>query len=115
MSADPAAERAPFIRRSGGATGGPPHPAAAPLLQRLLAPLVAILVGVYAGAICATLREAWLYAAAFCGEGLACALAAAFVRAATLKRSLQAIGAWFAVTGVATPLACWGCCRLGGG
>jgi galactitol-specific phosphotransferase system IIC component len=66
--------------------------------------LISVVVGVYAGMNCQTMRESWLYGASFCGEALICAGISRLVRAPTFKRSIFTIGVWFMVSGIVTPI-----------
>lgn len=81
-----------------------------PLLRiwnRFFGLFIAVTVGIYAGLMCRTMQEAWIYSALFLGEALICACVAGIIRSYSLKRSITSLAIYYVISAVASPISCW--------
>lgn len=81
--------------------------------NRFFGIFVSVTIGVYAGLICRTMQEAWIYAALFCGEALVCACIAGIIKTYSFRKSITAFAVYFLISAVFTPIATWAEFRLG--
>ena len=75
--------------------------------NRLFGLFIAITVGIYAGLMCRTMQEAWIYSALFCGEALVCACVAGIVKTYSFKRSITSFAIYYALSAITTPISTW--------
>lgn len=68
---------------------------------------ISVTVGIYAGLMCRTMQEAWIYAALFCGESLICACIAGIIKTYSFKRSITAFAVYYIISAIATPITTW--------
>ena len=75
--------------------------------NRFFGVFVSITIGVYAGLMCRTMQEAWIYSALFCGEALVCACVAGIIKTYSFKRSITTFAIYFVISAISTPVSCW--------
>ena len=68
---------------------------------------VSIAVGFYAGFICRSLQESWIYSALFCGEALICACLAGIIQTYSLRKSVTSLSVYFVASAATAPFATW--------
>ena len=77
------------------------------LWNRMFGLFIAVTVGIYAGLMCRTMQESWIYAALFCCESLICACVAGIVKTYSFKRSITSFAIYYVISAVATPISTW--------
>lgn len=75
--------------------------------QRFFGIFVSFAIGVYAGVICRTLHEAWIYAALFCGEALLCIIVSGIIKTYSIKKIISTFSIYFTISALTTPVTCW--------
>jgi hypothetical protein len=103
-------ERTPFLDPAQSAAAQPPEvpvSTAKRVWNRLFGLFVSVTIGCYAGFVCPTMQDAWIYTALFIGEALVCACVAGIIKTATFKRSITGFVIYFIISAVVTPIACW--------
>jgi hypothetical protein len=103
-------ERTPFLDLAASTTTQPPEIPVSPakkIWNRVFGIFVSITIGCYAGLICPTMQEAWLYTALFIGEALVCACVSGIIKTPSFKRSITGFVIYFLISALFTPIACW--------
>ena len=75
--------------------------------NRMFGLFIAITVGIYAGLMCRTMQESWIYAALFCGEALVCACVAGIIKTYSFKRSITSFAIYYVLSAITTPISTW--------
>lgn len=75
--------------------------------QRFFGIFIAFSIGIYAGIICRTIHEAWIYAALFCGEALLCILISGAIKTYSIKKIISTFSLYFTISALTTPVTCW--------
>ena len=99
-------EKQPFLESTTPVKDGEPFTAKR-IWKKFFEIFVSIALGVYAGFICRTMQEAWLYAALFSGEALVCACVSGLVKSYSFKKSISAFSLYFVISAITTPIASW--------
>ncbi|EAY11356.1 hypothetical protein TVAG_379380 [Trichomonas vaginalis G3] len=77
------------------------------LWNRLFGLFICVCVGIYAGLMCRTMQESWIYAALFCGESLVCACVAGIIKTYSFKKSITAFAIYYLISAIVTPITTW--------
>jgi hypothetical protein len=100
-------ETTPFLADQPSGSDNPPPSSFRKIWNRAFSVFVAITLGVYAGLVCDTVQEAWIYSALFFGEALVCACIAGVIQTPSFRKSITAFAVYFIISAVSTPIACW--------
>ena len=102
---DESMERVPFLGDTGSVTANDQSIFQGQRGKKLFGLFISLAVGCYAGIICRTMQETWIYSALFCGEALICAFLGGVVRPYTLSASVTSLASYFLISAVTTPIA----------
>ena len=75
--------------------------------NRFFGLFISVTVGIYAGLMCRTMQESWIYAALFLGEALICACVAGIIKTYSFKRSITNFAIYYVISAIATPISTW--------
>lgn len=68
---------------------------------------ISVSVGIYAGLMCRSMQDSWIYASLFSFEALISAGITMFVKSYGIRRATKLFVMYFMLTAISTPIAAW--------